>query len=495
MTASQRSRILLLAGWLPLLFVPVWMGAGTFRPWQSSFIPLSLWAWLCFWTAPASDLLPPRKLRIHALLQDPAIWGALLFLLLLGIQTLNTGRMRVFDFDINRYTYTPPPYPHLPSSFTRADSQEMLRWFIPVFSVFLIAKHSFLILSRNATLLWITINGLLNGLLALIHRFNGWEKMYYSLRDSGKDTYGSFGYPNHAATYFILLFSLSSGLFWREILRERSERSPLLLIFHGFAMLFFFLTAQFSASRAGILGVWLVLALLLLSLSILGWPRLHPVQRFYGAFGFLLLITAAALGFRLFAQPEHLRELQRATTDLDLGNELGARFFQVQSAWDMWKDHPAFGVGGWGYRYLAGFYLDEASWKFLGIGKANVHNDFFQFLAEFGLVGITALSMITLPPVLALLRDARKKPELDTSLWADPVRFSCSFGILLMILHSLIDLPFRSPAVFSLGMTLLLLASRPHAIQSVWPDILDWNTLTPPVRLKSSPSKSSISRS
>jgi O-antigen ligase len=469
----------MMLGWLPLLFLPVWLGAGTYRPWQTSFIPLSVWAWVCFWIAPASADFPDRRSRLRAILRDPACWGTVLFWMFLALQMWNSGRIRYFDFDLNRYAYTPPPHSRLPGAFGYEDALEMLNWFVPVLSVFLIGKHAFPLIRRRIALHGILLNALLIGALALLHRFQGWEKMYYNLRDSGPDTYGSFGYPNHAATFFILMFSFSAGLFLRTSLRGRGHMNPPRLLGYGFCMVFFFLCAQFSASRAGILGVWLVLGLAAAILSVLGWPRLRPVQCFDGICFFILLSVLLAALFRLFAQPEHFEELRQATTELHIGNEAGYRWFQIRSALDIWRDHPWFGVGGWGYPYLAGFYLDPSEWNRLGVGKANVHNDFAQFLAEFGLLGMGLLALIFLPAAFMVFKSALRKPEHAESLWADPFRFLCLLGVLLMLLHSMIDLPFRSPAVFSHGTLLLLFAASSHDRPSVWIPKFSWGGSKP----------------
>lgn len=478
---------ILLFGLIPLLVIPLWMAAGTFKDWQYAFLPLSVWAWVCFFLASPDANFPKRMLRLRKLIKDPCFWGALGFMGFLLLQFWNSNLIRVPDFETMGWTYTSPKYPRLPWSINQEDAAEMLRWFGPVFTVFLIIRHAGSAFANGSLTLWVTLSAFLNAILALVHEFRGWEMMYYDVRNTGRDTYGSFGYPNHAATFFILMFSFAAGLFLRETLRERSERRIWVKIVFGVSMILFFFAAQFSASRAGMLGVWLVLFFVLLTLAVIGWPRLHPVHRLYGVFAVVGLLFFLVLGFQTFATATHLREFRQATVDVDANREISARFFQVQSAWDMWKDHPFYGVGGWGYRYLVGFYLDESQWHFLGTGKANVHNDFFQFLAEFGLVGMTLLAFVFLPAGLRLLKSAFIPPEWDESLWGDPYRFSAAFGLLLMIAHSMIDLPFRSPAVFMHGAMILAIASLPSPVTSVWPPKINWSDLTPGIRLNPIP--------
>jgi len=463
------------------------MNAGSFPPWQGLFVPLSLWAWLCFWLAPACARFPNRRERARGLFRDPSLYGAVGFLILLLLQTWNSGRIPVPDFQ-GGWSYLETRHPGLPWSFTEEDSLEMIRWFVPVFSVFLIFRHARPFLIPAGLVNFILLNTSLNAALALTHQFARWDLMYDFwgkgkvwgiARNAGKDTYGSFGYPNHAATFFILTFSFALGLFLRELLRGRGERrASRILLFASAAVLFFF-TAQFSASRAGILGVWMVLLLTLLYLVVMGWPRAHPVQRLYAVFGVGLTLICLVIGFRIAAQPEHLKEFAAATQNLDPGKEIGARWFQVQSAWDIWKDHPWFGTGGWGYKYLAAYYIDPSMWGALGRGKANVHNDFFQFLCEFGLVGMSFLILVFLPSVSQTLRSFRRPAHEDESYWGDPLRVALGAGLLLMIGHSMIDLPFRSPAVFAHGALFLAWISATDDAASVWHPRLDWKRLTP----------------
>jgi O-antigen ligase len=116
----------------------------------------------------------------------------------------------------------------------------------------------------------------------------------------------------------------------------------------------------------------------------------------------------------------------------------------------MWQDHPGFGVGGWGFRYLLGWYIPPDRWREIGIGTANVHNDALQFLAEFGGVGaglMAAAVVVLLAPVLKI------RP------WKKPLPLIALLGLCATVLHSMIDLPFRSPAI--LYSWLAILAALP----------------------------------
>lgn len=469
-------------GLIPLFVVPVWAAGGTYKPWQGSFLWLTLFAWVCFFAAGTSTLRSTRVSRLKKLMLDPVFWFSLLFLCFLYVQYFNAGRIRAFDFDLFKYVYSSPRHPSLPWSFTRWESMEMLRWFAPILTVFLLLRHTWKIISPRILLWLVCLNGFLNALLAFVHSYLGWEKMY-TLQKFGKDVYGSFGYPNHGAIYFILLFSLGLGLLLQEMLVESSERDRPTLAFAAVWTPVFFMAANLSTSRAGILGAWFVLILSVISVVCIAFPRMHPVQRLYALLAAGILFAFMVAVFLLVAQPVHLTELRNATVNLNVYNEFNARFFQVEAAWNMWRDHPGFGVGGWGFRYLQAEYIPEEKWGLIsGLGKANVHHDLMQFLVEFGIIGFALLMGVFLPTMLKHIRNLFRTPLLDQSAWASPLRICPLCGLFVLIGDSQIDIPLRSPAVF-IHTILLFQLLIPHAeLPSIWNPVIDWNRLQPPYK-------------
>lgn len=474
MRVSQRELPIPYIALTPLIAAPVWAAAGTYKPWQGSFLWLCLWAWGWFLLGGNSRTLGTRTQRLKKLLCDPLIWLSLLFIAYLTLQFHNTGRIRVFDFDENRWVFSLPPYPSLPWSFNGYEAFEMIRWFAPVLTVFAILRHSWQALSPVVLLRIVCVNGLLNAALAFTHLMMGWEKMY-GIQQFGRDVYGSFGYPNNGATYFIILFSIGLGLLLKELLCESAERSRLWLSFAAVCTVVFFLAASLSGSRTGILGVWLSLFCTLFSLLWIGWPRLHPVQRILTTLGGLGCLGIGIAAYLTFVPPDVLTELRDATVNLNTDKELTARWFQIRAAVDMWRDHPWYGVGGWGYRYLLAEYLPVSEWGILlKKGKANVHNDLVQFWVEFGLVGFGLLTSVFLPALLRCIRHLFLRPLDDRSVWADPLRIASLWGVGLVAAHSLIDLPLRSPAVYIHAILLFQLLSPHPRLPSIWNPVVRW---------------------
>jgi O-antigen ligase len=86
------------------------------------------------------------------------------------------------------------------------------------------------------------------------------------------------------------------------------------------------------------------------------------------------------------------------------------------------------------------FYIPESQWgEIRKTGRANVHVDILQYLAEFGLIGFSLLALMLLIPAGAMVRSFYPTAALGARL--------ASLGLTLVVIHSFIDIPFRSPGV------------------------------------------------
>ena len=266
--------------------------------------------------------------------------------------------------------------------------------------------------------------------------------------------FASFGYANHAGAFFTLLFAINLGLFVQALLAGDERRHALWLVL---TMAFNLAGALLSLSRAAIL---LSLALLVLGgfygirhawRQVEGGVRLKALAIF-----FLVLVFGTA--FLFFAAPENavLREIQSVQWEKFGEETFGARWQQTTSAWNIWREHPWFGVGGWGYRHYSCLELDEARRALLHRGGANVHNDAMQFLVEHGVVGFGLMLGAVAALLVPVFRRLRLAHETHADGWTgepwllfrvSPITILLLVGTTLTFLQSLIDLPFRSPAI------------------------------------------------
>lgn len=474
---------------LTLIAVPVWAAGGTYRAWQPPFLWLSIAAWLGY--VVQRTILKPQALGKAE--KDPGFWASILFLLFLFLQYARTTRVRYFSFAEREWTYSAPRWQFswlewipdsisnaLPWSFVGKDALEKLYWFIPILTVVLLIKYSWRVEGFRRLLVGgVLLNGVANAILSFLHLSLGWVKMYDHVQ-FGNDVYGSFGYPNHGAMYFILLVGLAVGCLIREIVLFKERYSLPRLITAGSLTTLFILAANFSTSRSGLIGTWLLLGGVLLTVSIVAWPRIHPVTRVMAGASVVIAIGLLALVFSLFAKPVHLREFKAATTDLNVAREIDARFWQIETSLAIWADYPIYGVGGWGYRYLVSEYLQEEDWgKLGGKGKANVHNDLAQFLAEFGLLGTTLLFIPLMPAIGKLFTGLVKSPLDARSCWSDPLKIGSLWGLVILTLVAQFDIPLRSPAVFIHAVVLLSFFYPDDEDEPLWQPVVGLKDLAP----------------
>ena len=130
------------------------------------------------------------------------------------------------------------------------------------------------------------------------------------------------------------------------------------------------------------------------------WRRVGGGLLGAGAIGLMLLFSGA------------LNPLLRGTrlaNALDLVN--GTGFFRInlwQSAWEMFRDHPLFGVGPDNFLYAyRGFYITPAAWQEPNLSHA--HNFFFDTLARLGAAGVAAWGVL----LAGLAINLRKLLKID----------------------------------------------------------------------------------
>ena len=452
--------------------------------------------------------------------QDGFFYAGLFFLIYLSVQWWNSGRVLFFDVGLDQWRYSQPRHPGWPSAFSRPEAAQMLSWFFPAWVFGLLLRSPLLGTRTVLRMLRSLVYGA--GLLALlgIIQFVTGTKARYWVRPATDQFFASFGYTNHAAAFFVLMGAVAAGLLYREVFRERpvehntatssggsdstsgqakgrslkasSRSSPTArqLIVRTTALaaslLFCLIGANLSLSRAGIILAW-SMALFIAGYGLVrGWQRLHRVARVNlvaATFAILCVLYFAVSGFgeKAIVQEFKVRRpihhvLFPVLDNINLA--LSDRPLLDRVAWEIWCDNPVFGVGGWGFRYLLSQHLPEAEWKshVEGFGNANVHCDPLQFLAEFGVVGTGLMMAALLALLLPVLRKGIRKEARSISAqdpewevkgrgqiaadWSNPVLVMCSIGLMLVCVFSLIDLPFRCPAILCTWVVILAALPR-----------------------------------
>ena len=386
--------------------------------------------------------------RETAVWRDPVFAIGAAFLVVLGWQWANAGRVLFFDVAYNRWTYTPPPHPGWPSAFSRHEAAEMLSWFAPAWAIALAVRSRLFSTDDRLRLLAIVVVNA--GALAVfgLVQLSCHAPALMWIVPLPAHFFASFGYENHAGAFFVLAGAIACGLVADRLLAPvpASRGTTVTLAFSAVLCL---IGANLSLSRAGVILAWVVAAAAALVGVTRAWPCLSPARRLNTVAA--TLGSLALCGFAVAALAGHdvgrQFEVRRpggawiATLGGRMNLDPGARrLFLDRVAWQLCREHPWIGVGGWGFRYLLPTRVSSEALALLRRvpGYANVHCDPLQFLCEFGLIGCGLMAAA----VMAILRPvATAWGRLSTTA----VLGLC--GGAMVVVDSLVDIPFRCPAI------------------------------------------------
>lgn len=417
------------------------------------------YAWIRLWQNkqhPKLDLLVPV---------------GLLFLVYLAIQSWNAGRHLYFDVGYRVWTYSPPPHPLWPSAYARDVSFRVLQWFL-VSWVLAIAVR-FLHRNGNRKYLYRSILAIVANAIALvclgIYKFLVTPTRMFGMVEVNHGFFSTFPYTNHAAAYFVMIAALAVGLLLQHIIANKRNhndaRQKTLTVFLIFSIFVCVVGANFSLSRAGIILAWSLTSLAAIYGLIRCWKILKPAGRVN-----MTAATIAAVAvfyffisgfgseriqqqFEVKKQPVWQLVPQLTSVNLDLT----VRPKLWKAGWEVFKSHWLYGTGGWGFRETMALHVPEEEWKtvVMGRGRINVHNDPIQFLSEFGLIG----TAILLAGLSILVWPIARQNMLQSTLG-----FMLALGLSLVYIFSLVDLPYRCPAVLWTWVTLLAWFPSAHTL-------------------------------
>ena len=436
-------------------------------PWLTFFVLEWL---LVFPQAKSTETLFEARARVwRALKRDPLTYVALALTVVLVIPLFNVAKPPFYDMARHLWHNPKPSVTWLPYCVNPAEHSVLLLWFPPVLTAALATRHGLLKKSKRLLLEGICWNSAAMAVAGFLQIYTGTDKLLW-LTPLPDYFFSTFGYPNFAGAFFTLTATLSLGLWFQNATEKTRLSSPSAAqderSWLNTNRLFFpaglsFLGAIASLSRAAILLSVITLFVMILYMLFYVWKQVSVGVRVTIVASLFAVCVIIASSFAVFKFESLKTEVRTINFSAVVERVTGSGYYHARVAKSIFRDHPVFGVGGWGYSHYQLQYLKPGESP-QEAGGANVHNDSLQFLAEQGAVGYTlilvcvALLVIPIYWQTWLVLRAKTTSELEGDApkgnagWLQrfpiPV-VAVVFATTATVCHSLGDLPFRSPAV------------------------------------------------
>ncbi|MGN0852291.1 MAG: O-antigen ligase family protein [Kiritimatiellia bacterium] len=426
-------------------------------------------------------LFAARRRVWRGLARDPLFYLTLSFLVVILIPFVNPGLCPACDYPAILGGADPrPPVPFFPFCVNRLEHYGVVQWFVPSLTAMLAVRHALSRAGKRMLMEMMVWNSAALAVFGFIQQATGAESVFWEAAKSGDAFFSVFGYVNMGGAFFVLMFAFSIGLWQYRVVEvvdwtrrttegKKSQREGTLIrwIRAHYALVpavlnFFAVLATLCRAAIICVTVLAVLAFLYYEVSLV-FSRHDRARRIKGA-----AVAAVGAGvFLIFAfvfAPKDLGKEVGTISSLDVLDRVsGKGQYHTRVATEIFKAHPLFGVGGWGYRHFCMAYMTKDELKQLQkVGGANVHNDYMQFLCEHGVVGLGCLVGIFACLLFPLCRDwcklsraaqfmkPDKAPPKPRTLYSLPAgAFWILMGNVALLVHAFGDCPMRSAAVLS----------------------------------------------
>lgn len=421
------------------------------------------WAlpWICLLTLEMMFVLPPRmhgqsprgavRHLLRRIVRDPVFYFGVALLAFLTIQWLNGPRELEWIAADSEWRFTDPPVPDLPSCVDQDGAKQVLLWFMAVVTAVIAVRTCLDKTAKYFVLRAFCINGALLAILGMAQMVSSPHKLFW-YRPMPVQFFATFGYPNHAGAFFVLVSAINIGLVIRALANLDERNHPIL---YSVTLIFNIMAAYLSLSRAAMILETCLIVFGLIYGCIYLYSRIGiaGVAKIFAA----TVAIFVCLAFMALSDKGFSKEFKTITSDNVSNVYKTDRKMLADAAVKIWQDNPWPGVGGWGFKNHVGLYVPQKDWKILRqAGKANVHNDLLQFLCEHGAIGGGLIFAIVVTIVIHLgwnLSRMRRLFDQNTdrnSTWfgsIPPTVIMSVVGLSCTVIHCTIDLPFRSTAI------------------------------------------------
>jgi len=363
-------------------------------------------------------------------------WGApmLALVVYMTIQALNAS------YRYQDATQSLIPLHHvswLPHSVDVATTWQTVAKFLTYIAFFWTVRVCFVDSTQTRLLLSVVVvSGFVMALLAILQKLTGTtDLLWVRTPKSGGSIFGPFVCRNNYAAYMNLMIPLCPALarVWKhEAVRKRQKSHPGYIAYIMAAVM---ITSVFlSESRggmvvcAGLIAVWLLIEFA----TTMRFSRL--------VIGLLFcFLTGAVLAY---LGREAIQK--RLATLEDLPRLVSDRQTVASLALQVFHDHPVFGTGAGTFVRIFPFYQPASIAGFYNYA----HNDWIQYLTEFGSVGTALLFAFGLGALWPFVGQAARLFRGSDSL--NGIAYICVALVLALAgvgLHALIDFPLHIPAI------------------------------------------------
>lgn len=434
--------LLILLVWIPL---PL----GSNRPWAWHFMELvsfglvASWLWL-FAKERVAATTTLRESR--GLLGCLLAFAGVIFLQLLPLPSSIVGILRPLDTLLE------------PAAWTSISIDPHITW-IHARTTLCFTALAFLVVTLintrdrlRALAIALVISGVFQGVYGSLMSLSGVEYGFFIKKGGfhGVAT-GTFWNRNHLANYLILSIAAGTGLLLADLYQQRSknwrERGRRLLM-----------TLLGSKVRVRIGLAMMVIALVLtksrmgntaffVSLIVTGFFWIWATKRITRG-SIILLISLVLIDSLIvgawFGIDKVKERLETTAFTKETRDEVN------RDTWTMIQDQPLFGSGAGSYYTAFPRYRQSD----INLYYDHAHNDYFQFLAEHGVIGCLPLLIL----VILAVKHATQTMRQRRTLLFQAMAFTPLMAVLALLMHSTVDFSLQIPANAATFVVILALA-------------------------------------
>lgn len=294
---------------------------------------------------------------------------------------------------------------------------------------------------RRLKLLLFTITGVatwqaLYGIVEILFGINNSLVFSYPI---GKEATGSFVYNSHFANFLTLGLAAAFGLLVSKLEKSKTHRHTknrikLSLLIHepkiiiSLCISIMIVALIMSHSRSGNLAFFASIGLVgILSLIFMNKPSKKLKHLIIGIFVVDVIVISAFYGIDKVGE-----------RILPVSLDSAARDDVFRDAYPIIADFPIFGSGGGSfYSTFPSYQIQEASWFY-----DHLHNDYLQFVMEYGLLGAFILWVLM---VFVLYKTIRAMNKRKHSIFKGSA-FACLVAFAAMAIQMTSDFPLQAYA-------------------------------------------------